>query len=209
MAMTYAKKGDLRKHINSNYNKLTWDDKLSHLYWILNSLTKIHEEEIVHRDFHPGNILFLSNLIIADFGLSGPANLKKSSKEIYGVLPYMSPEVLNGKPYTQAADVYSFGMIMYEIVTGERPFAGRSHDIQLVLDIYKGKRPELPIHLPAWCKFLLEKCWLNIPENRPSAKELEDFIFSIMLPDISWETNALHSQYYNTSSDEEIKEYVK
>ncbi|CAB4444235.1 unnamed protein product [Rhizophagus irregularis] len=47
---------------------------------------------------------------------------------IYGVMPYVAPEVLKGNPYTQAADIYSFGMIMYVIATGNQPFANCAHD---------------------------------------------------------------------------------
>ena len=50
-------------------------------------------------------------------------------------MPYVAPEVLRGKPYTQAADTYSFGMVMYFVATGKQPFADRTHDQYLALDI--------------------------------------------------------------------------
>jgi len=105
IVMTYAKDGDLRKYMNSNYEALTWEQKLEHLTNILVDLKKIHKEEFVHRDFHPGNILIKTSAFIADFGLTGPADIEKTNQKICGVLPYMSPEVLNGKPYTKAADI--------------------------------------------------------------------------------------------------------
>ena len=112
--MDYAKGGNLRKYMNSNYEALTWNSKLFHLRYIINRLNEIHSEEFVHRDFHPGNILLLGSIAnIADFGLTGPADIEKTNQKICGVLPYMSPEVLNGKPYTKAADIYSFGMNDY------------------------------------------------------------------------------------------------
>ena len=82
----------------------------------------IHKLDIVHQDFHPGNILSSNfknyDIMISDFGISkligaNPNNPEK--KNIFGVLPYIAPEVLSGEEYTKAADVYSFGIIAYEI----------------------------------------------------------------------------------------------
>ena len=109
-------------NINSKYETLNWEQRLGYLINIIKGLNKIHDEEFVHCDFHPGNILMFSAPSIANFGLTKPADIEKSDQKICGVLPYMSPEVLNGKPYTKATDIYSFGMITYEVVTSERPF---------------------------------------------------------------------------------------
>jgi serine/threonine protein kinase len=53
-------------------------------------------------------------IYVTDLGLSRPVNAKKEEREVYGVLPYVAPEVLQGQPYTQASDVYSFGIVAYE-----------------------------------------------------------------------------------------------
>ncbi|POG58272.1 kinase-like domain-containing protein, partial [Rhizophagus irregularis DAOM 181602=DAOM 197198] len=80
---------------------------------------------MVHHDFHPGNILFkdnvstyvysISGICISDMGLCGEVGSMSNESKLFGVMPYMAPEVLRGEPYTQAADIYSFGMIMYFI----------------------------------------------------------------------------------------------
>ena len=59
------------------------------------------------------------------------------------VLPYIAPEVLCGKPYTKAADIYSFGIIMWEMTSGVLAFHNIPHDLNLSLDICKGIRPEI------------------------------------------------------------------
>ena len=62
---------------------------------------------------------------------------------VRGVLPYVAPEVLRGHPYTRAADVYSIGMIMYELWSGNQPFKGRDYDSSLVLSICSGNNVNL------------------------------------------------------------------
>ena len=61
--------------------------------------------------------------------------------DIYGVLPYITPEVLRGEPYTKAADIYSFGIMMWEMTSGVPAFHNISHDFNLSLDICRGNIP--------------------------------------------------------------------
>ena len=83
----------------------------------------IHDQNYVHKDLHSGNILqFCVDTKITDLGLAQSINNSKSSNSssVCGVLPYIAPEVLDGRPYTFASDVYSFGIIMVEVSTGNR-----------------------------------------------------------------------------------------
>src|SRR6266536_4482320 len=126
--------------MNNNYKNFSWTCKLNALLNISNGLKEIHKKQIFHHYLHTGNILFIikdinifSNniLSISDMGLCGEIGNMDETK-IYGVMPYVAPEVLKGKPYTQAADIYSFGMIMYFVATRKQPFA---HDNLLALNI--------------------------------------------------------------------------
>ncbi|RHZ75487.1 hypothetical protein Glove_213g78 [Diversispora epigaea] len=125
MVLEYAKDGNLREYLKNNFNNINWKQKLNNLYHLSENLVNIHKLNIVHQDFHPGNILssdFKYYINISDFGLSkligaNPNNPEK--KNIVGVLPYIAPEVLSGdEEYTTAADIYSFGIIAYEMITG-------------------------------------------------------------------------------------------
>ncbi|CAI2195660.1 901_t:CDS:1, partial [Funneliformis geosporum] len=92
-----------------------------------------------HKDFHSGNILQDYNYAyISDFGLTGPADKQGTNDKIYGVLPYIAPEVLNGGTCTLASDIYSLGVIMAEFSTGNPPFYDRKHDHLLSLDVCNG-----------------------------------------------------------------------
>ena len=135
---------------------------------------------MVHRDFHIGNILLNSKYgsYISDMRLCGEVgNIDPTN--IYGVMPYVAPEVLRGKPYTQSADIYSFGMVMYFVATGKQPFADCAHDQDLVLSICNGIRPEITEKYAPKCYIdLMKRCWDPDPDNRPNAKEIQDEIES-------------------------------
>jgi serine/threonine protein kinase len=144
---------------------------------------------MVHHDFHTGNILFNissmeeygNRIYISDMGLCRKVD-DINQNNIYGVMPYVAPEVLRGCTYTQAADIYSFGMIMYFAVTGRQPFDDRAHDHLLALDICNGIRPKLnETGTPEGYIDLMKKCWNSNPENRPNVIELNLSLFCITI----------------------------
>src|SRR5581483_7780280 len=106
MVMQYAENGSLRQSLNKNFNSMHWGKKFRILSDIARGLSNIHEKRLIHQDFHSGNILNLGNAAyrITDLGLCKPADEKteKYNKNVYGILPYVAPEVLRGKEYTQA-----------------------------------------------------------------------------------------------------------
>ena len=127
--MDYARDGSLRNSLKNNSN---WINKLYVLKNIISGLDAIHESKLVHCDLHDGNILcYYNSSLISDLGLSKPIDYLKSNNDVYGVIPYMAPEVLRGKPYTPASDIYSFAMIMWELTSLVPPFDDRAHDFHL------------------------------------------------------------------------------
>ncbi|POG73186.1 kinase-like domain-containing protein, partial [Rhizophagus irregularis DAOM 181602=DAOM 197198] len=178
--MSYAKKGSLRKCL-SNIIKLKWQEKLQLLKKIILGLKVIHESNLTHGDFHDGNILVSDNyneIFIIDLGLCKPISEIQDSNnnEIYGVLPYMAPEILRNKPYTPASDIYSFSMIMWEITSGIPPFNYEAHDLELCLSICEGKRPKIMKNTPKCYIDLMKKCWDSNSSNRPTTIMLENII---------------------------------
>ena len=154
MVLRYADDGSLRNYLDTNYNKLSWNNKFQNLYNIANGLRIIHEKKFIHRDLHIGNILRFSDTStrITDMGLCRPADYNKlentNNNKIYGVLPYIAPEILKGQNYTKASDVYSFGIIMYEVISGLPPYHDVSHDKSLAMKICLGLRPRFDIKVP-------------------------------------------------------------
>jgi serine/threonine protein kinase len=167
---------DLTHHITKDFYNISWKDKMYYLCDIVDGLAKIHEVNIMHRDLHSGNILLDTDLGIAklcDLGLSKSATeITDNDEEIYGIIPYIAPEVLQGKKYTKASDIYSFGMIMWELMVGRRPFWDRYHDTDLIIDICDGLRPPIITNAPEGYIDLMKECWHSVPEKRPTAVEI-------------------------------------
>ncbi|CAI2167925.1 13020_t:CDS:2, partial [Funneliformis geosporum] len=97
---------------------------------------------------------------------------------IYGVLPFVAPEVLKGNPYTPASDIYSFSIIMWELISGIPPFNDRAHDFYLGLSICKGERPKNIENIPQGYIDLMKRCWDDDPLKRPDTLEIKDVIGS-------------------------------
>ncbi|GES74543.1 kinase-like domain-containing protein [Rhizophagus clarus] len=117
-------------------------------------------------------IRFADKGSLRNFGLSGPASEQNSGDKIYGVLPYIAPEVLNGEPYTSSSDIYSLGVIMTELSSGILPFYNKKHDLSLALEICNGLRPKFGKGTPEFYKKLAYRCMNANSNERPTAIEL-------------------------------------
>jgi serine/threonine protein kinase len=174
---------DLRKYLQKNYNQITWKEKVRIAYDIIRALYCIHKEIAIHRDLHSGNILYSQlndSWRISDLGFCGPAN--KSPESIYGNLPYIAPEVINGKVYTFASDIYSVAMLMWEISSGYSPFIDYEYDdYNLAIDIINGMRPDIVSEIPLEYENLMKQCWDADPLKRLDILSLRNKIREIHL----------------------------
>ncbi|GBC12253.2 kinase-like domain-containing protein [Rhizophagus irregularis DAOM 181602=DAOM 197198] len=178
---------DLRKYLQQNHNQLTWKERIQITYEIIIALSRIHGENAIHRDLHSKNILhshYYQRFYISDLGFCGPAN--RPSKSIYGNLPYIAPEIINGKGYTFKSDIYSFAMLMWEISSGQPPFINYEHDYDLAMKIINGIRPKIVPGTPLEYKKLIEQCWDADPSKRLDIYTLWNEIRNI---NISYQNN--------------------
>ncbi|RIA97406.1 kinase-like domain-containing protein, partial [Glomus cerebriforme] len=143
LVLEYVKYGSLRDFLDKYNRYLLISYKIQILKDIAIGLKEVHSKGLIHQDIHSGNILNIDfdKIKITDFGLSKYINQKSANnneeKKIYGNLPYIAPEVLRGQPYTKNADIYAFGVIINEVITGERPFINNItiyDEIKLIID---------------------------------------------------------------------------
>jgi serine/threonine protein kinase len=181
--MEYMPRGsvlDMFEKVRTGKPPADWDrtHHLSIIFGIAGGIRYLHQRKIIHRDLKADNILLSETLEprIADFGLS-KLTLPDDSKAIQmtgkiGTPLYMAPELFEEKPYDSKVDVYAFGMLTYEILSGETPFPNIPNPIALGKCIVKGTRPPIPQCVPGCWAQLIERCWAQDPASRPTFDEI-------------------------------------
>src|SRR5262245_31731097 len=146
---------------------------------IAEALTAAHQKQITHRDLKPGNVMVMeSGLVkVLDFGLArggvdeNPADqvtLLTQAGMVLGTAPYMSPEQVEARPVDPRSDIFSFGIVMYEMATGSRPFKGDTAT-SLMLSILKDHPisiSEIRSDLPDGVAQLVGRCLEKNPRDR-------------------------------------------
>lgn len=177
MVMEYLDGGDFRSKLETTFKNYEWREKIRMLWFLASGLDSIHSVGYTHRDLHGGNILFRSGTTdfpcISDFGLS---NNDRLNSKLHGILSYIAPEILDKEPFSPAADIYSFGIIMTELATGKLAFHDRPHDNDLAIEICKGLRPDIGKGTPQFYINLAEECLSGDPLRRPTASTLVKFL---------------------------------
>jgi tRNA A-37 threonylcarbamoyl transferase component Bud32/FixJ family two-component response regulator len=177
LAMEYFPGGDLQARIRSGLSSM---GALKILVQMSEALDAVHASGVVHRDLKPQNIMFRENhrLAILDFGLAREldATSTLTQKGMVMATPlYMSPEQCLGHPHDERGDLYSTGVILYEMLTGQHMYEGDNAP-QLAYQHVHGPIPKLPKRLSGY-QSLLERLVAKRPDDRfQSARELFNYI---------------------------------
>ncbi|CAI0461419.1 unnamed protein product, partial [Linum tenue] len=141
----------------------------------------LHQNSIIHRDLKTANLLMDENEVVkvADFGVARVQTQSGVMTAETGTYRWMAPEVIEHKPYDHKADVFSFGIVLWELLTGELPYSYLTPLQAAVGVVQKGLRPTIPKQTHPRLAELLEKCWKQDPTQRPNFCEIKDILQKI------------------------------
>ncbi|XP_068604309.1 proto-oncogene serine/threonine-protein kinase mos [Brachionichthys hirsutus] len=185
--MEFVRGGNLQQAIYDRAEPLGADRWLRYGADILRGLRFLHAHGVVHLDIKPANVLLSSGdaCKIADFGCSLKLDRGCEARavgphlsHVGGTYTHRPPEMLRGEPVSPKADIFSFGITLWQLVTREPPYTGdRQHVLYAV--VARGLRPSVDAHpvfrseIGRRCRTLLSRCWSADCRCRPSARELQ------------------------------------
>ncbi|KAL6098404.1 fgfr4 [Pungitius sinensis] len=197
----YASKGSLREYLRARRppgtdytfdmtkvpeEQLTFKDLLSCAYQVARGMEYLASKRCIHRDLAARNVLVTEDNVmkIADFGLArGVHQIDYYKKTTNGRLPvkWMAPEALFDRVYTHQSDVWSFGVLMWEIFTlGGSPYPGIPVE-ELFKLLKEGHRMDKPSNCTHELYMMMRECWHAVPTQRPTFKQLVEELDKVLL----------------------------
>ncbi|RGB22306.1 kinase-like domain-containing protein, partial [Rhizophagus diaphanus] len=177
LVLEYADSGTLETYLCKHFNELDWNDKYNLAFQLTKAVKWMHDHDIIHRDLHANNVLIhQTNIKLTDFGLSRKISEASSNASIFGMIPYIDPKRLDSRnkyyKLNKKSDIYSIGVLMWQISSGKKPFHNEAYDVTLALGILCGKREKIIEGTPKKYSNLYKGCWEHEDRKRPSIKEV-------------------------------------
>ncbi|CAM9214980.1 unnamed protein product [Ectocarpus sp. 8 AP-2014] len=171
--MQYCSRGNLMVLLEDRRVELTFKMKRNMMLDVASGMQYLHRQTptIIHRDLKSLNVLIDENWVtkVTNFWMSRFKATSVSEKMTGQVGTYycMAPEVINGLHYTEKADVFSYGIMLWEIFTRAIPY-GEMQPVQLVASVLgRRERPRIPSQCPQALSQLMQACWSHDPDQRP------------------------------------------
>ena len=184
MANEYVRGQTLRDKLNFSIS-LPVSQACDIMLQLTAGMSYIHKKGLVHRDIKPENLFFMpdGSIKISDFGISAKIGEKQVGDAIQGTIYYCAPEVLMGEPANPSNDIYSMGVVFFEILTGNIPFDGTSLE-DVALKVMKKRFPEpsklVPTISPVMDQIVIDATRKRVAERFPSADKMREAILRAM-----------------------------
>ncbi|XP_009626934.1 serine/threonine/tyrosine-protein kinase HT1-like [Nicotiana tomentosiformis] len=173
--MEYMSQGTLRMYLNKKEPySLSIETILRLALDISRGMAYLHSQGVIHRDLKSSNLLLNDEMRVkvADFGTSCLETQCREAKGNMGTYRWMAPEMIKEKPYTRKVDVYSFGIVLWELTTALLPFQGMTPVQAAFAVAEKNERPPLPASCQPALAHLIKRCWAANPSKRPDFTDI-------------------------------------
>ncbi len=184
MANEFIRGQTLRDKLNFS-GSLSLSETCEVMLQLTSGVDYIHRHGIVHRDLKPDNLFYMSDgtLKISDFGIAAPIGTTNEGDSIQGTIYYCAPEVITGAPVAIANDIYSMGVVFFELLTGQVPFDGQSVE-EVAMKQMKKRFPEASKIVPSVPRsidrIIIQACRKRVDERYLTAMEMHQAIVAAM-----------------------------
>eukprot|EP00249_Psilotum_nudum_P017527 c26373_g1_i2 orf=903-2117(+) len=175
----YAKGGSVRMFLSRRQNrsvplKLAVKQALD----VALGMEYLHSLGFIHRDLKSDNLLIATDksIKIADFGVARIEVQTEGMTPETGTYRWMAPEMIQHRSYNHKVDVYSFGIVLWELITGNLPFQNMTAVQAAFAVVNRGVRPTIPADCPPALSYIMTRCWATNPDERPSFSEVVNLL---------------------------------
>ncbi|KAK2646087.1 hypothetical protein Ddye_021282 [Dipteronia dyeriana] len=171
----YAKGGSVRQSLAKRQNRsVALKSAVKQALDVARGMAYVHGLGLIHRDLKSDNLLISNDksIKIADFGVARIEVQTEGMTPETGTYRWMAPEMIQHRPYTQRVDVYSFGIVLWELITGMLPFQNMTAVQAAFAVVNKGARPIIPNDCLPVLGEIMSRCWDSNPDVRPPFSEV-------------------------------------